>query len=269
MTPLACPGCGAAVKAPPNAAQYQCPYCQHTMQLEAPKPPPAAAPAQGQSPHVIVVHHNQSDYGSPVIYTGGGAWGTYWMIRMGIFVVVMICSAGGWGFRRWRGAHVASDIGDLGAGAGWDGTTPLSCGGNDQFDVTGITASFTAGTAISASGNCHVSCTNCSLKAPVAVEASGNGEVKLINGNITGTQSSLNATGNGNIYVLGNASVVGPFHQSGNGKVTGVTPPAAPPPVAAAAQPAAVAHPVAPPVVQHAPPPHMPPPTPAPTQRRR
>ncbi len=263
MNPLACPGCGAAVKAPPNTPQYQCPYCQHTIQLEAPKPPPAAA--QPQAPHVIVVHHNDS---SPIVYTGGSAFGTYWTIRLALFFVVMVLSAGGWGLRRWRHAMVDS-VGAL----GWDGTTPLTCGGNDQIDVSGVTASFSAGSAIIASGNCHVSCTNCTLKAPVAVEADGNGEVKLINGTITGTVTSLNATGNGNIDVLGNATVVGPYHQSANGRVTGVTPPAAATAAAVAATPAAVAHPVAPPPVAHAPPAppppaHMPPPTPAPTVRR-
>jgi hypothetical protein len=263
MTPLACPGCGAAVTAPPNATQYQCQYCKHTIQLEAPKP--AAPPPAAQAPAVIVVHHNHND-ASPVIYSGGSAWGTYWTIRLAIFVIVMICSAGGWGFRRWHGHGVAADL--SGASVGWDGTSPLSCGGNDEYDVSGVTASFTAGQAILASGNCHVTCRDCNLKAPVAVEASGNGNVQLINGVITGTTTSLNATGNGTINVLGNAKVNGPFHQSANGTVSGVTAPApaaTPPPVAAAVGQPAAAHPAVLPAVHT----HLPPPTPAPTVRRR
>jgi DNA-directed RNA polymerase subunit RPC12/RpoP len=255
MSPSNCPQCGAAIKAEPNATQYTCPYCQHSIQMQAPPPPPAAH-AAAAAPQVIVVHHNTS---SPVIYTGGGAWGTYWTIRLALFVVVMILSAAGYGVRRWRGRGLVTGP-NMGDGL-WDGTSPLTCGGNDSYDVTGINASFTAGSAIIASGNCNVTCRNCTLKAPVAVEADGNGDVKLIGGSVTGTQMACNATANGTIEVLGNATITGATHQSGNGKVTGVTQQAAAAaaPNAATTQ-AAAAHPAAPTVQPIHPPPHLPPP---------
>jgi hypothetical protein len=255
MTPSNCPQCGAAIKAEPSATQYTCPYCQHSIQLQAP-PPAAPAAATGGPPHVIVVHHNDS---SPVIYTGGSAWGTYWTIRLAVFVVVMILSAGGYGFRRWRGRGLVT--GPTSGDAFWDGTSPLTCGGNDSYDISGVNASFTAGSTIIASGNCNVTCRNCTLKAPVAVEADGNGDVKLIGGSVTGTQMALNATGNGTIEVLGNATITGTTHQSANGKVTGVAPQAAAaaPNAATTTQPVA-AHPGAAVVQPIHPPPHVPPP---------
>jgi hypothetical protein len=110
------------------------------------------------------------------------------------------------------------------ASIAWDGSTPLTCGGNDELEVEGVTATFAMGSAIVATGNCHVTCRSCALNAPVAVRADGNGQVTLVNGSVTGADASLAASGNGTINVTGNAQVVGPTRQSGNGTVNGVAP---------------------------------------------
>ena len=239
MTPDNCPKCGAAVKAEPNAASYTCPYCKHTLQLEVakPAPPPGYGPppagGYGPPPQVIVFHNNSSP--TPIVYSGGSGFGAYWTFRLIVAVVVISISGGGWLIRRFvRGSTGVGLAGDLG---GWDGTSPLMCGGNDQIDVSGINATFTSGSAILAGGNCHVTCRDCTLKAPVGVEAGGNAQVTIMNGSVPGTDAALSAGGNATINVLGNATVVGTTRKGGNASVTGVT----------AAQPAAVAppHPVA------------------------
>lgn len=255
MTPDNCPKCGAAVKAEPNAASYTCPYCKHTLQLEVARPAPAPA---AQAPQVIVFHHNSNP--TPIVYTGGSAFGAYWTFRLIVAAVIIMCSGGGWLVRRFvRGSTGVGLAGDLG---GWDGSSPLMCGGNEEIDVSGVTATFSSGSAILAGGNCHVTCRNCTLKAPVGVEAGGNAQVTLMSGTVTGTDAALSAGANATINVLGNATVVGTTRKSGiNATITGVTtaqPAAATPPhpavVAVAATPVTQAPGVKPAVAL--PPPH-------------
>jgi len=222
-----CPRCGAAAQIPPGVYSYECIYCKTPFQLAAPPAPEPEPP-----PRVIVVDHGAS-------YRSG--WSMYWMLRFGVAVIALVVTTGGWAWHRLRG-----DDDDI-----WDGTEPLACDGNDEFDVAGIKATFTAGAALIASGNCHVTCKDCALKAPIAVQASGNAQIILVNGSAEGTEASISASDNARVEVRGNASIIGSTKQVANAKIVGVAPPVATPPAAAAAAPAVSGH-----VTQHPTTPH-------------
>jgi hypothetical protein len=221
------------------------------VQMQA--PPPAPPPPPAGMPQVVIVRQ-------PVVYGGTSVWAGYW-VRLAIVFVIVFLSGGGFWFRHWRRSMMA-DMGSA-AGFGWDGRNPFMCTGNDQIDVSGINASFSAGSAVTVSGNCHMTCRDCTLRAPIAVEVDGNGQVTLVNGTITGTDTSLVASGNGSINVTGNAHVTGPYRQSANGKVLGVNLPPMHPGIVAAPPPAAPPPPhVLPPMHPGMVPPHPVPPPP-------
>ena len=227
---IPCPKCGASVQPPPGPSA-QCPSCRNYFpvngtQTQPPQPygqpppqqygqPPPQYPPQPDSqeaPRVIVVHH------------GLGGYSSYWMIRLGIVAVFVLMSGAGWVYHRITGSSATAGVGaGIGLDDDWDGKQPLTCDENDQVEVDGVKATFSAGAAIIASGNCHLTCKDCTLKAPFAVQASGNAKVVLVNGSAEGTDTSLSATENAIIDVRGNAKVIGPTKQSGNAKVSGVT----------------------------------------------
>lgn len=105
----------------------------------------------------------------------------------------------------------------------WDGKSPYSCSVNEDVKFENVKATFTQGTAISAGGNCHVECVNCTIKAPTAARADGNGRIKFTGGTIEGTTTSFDATSNGQIEATGNAKVIGQAKRSSNGKVIGAS----------------------------------------------
>ncbi len=236
MSTVDCSKCGAQQQ----STGGQCHYCGASL----PTPPPAYQPppppqnySAPQVPQIIVIRQSNPSYST------GSSFSWYWTMRLGVAGIFIFMSAGGWLWHKLTGQKAPAAIAALSDDDGddaWDGKTPLSCAGNDDIKVTGVKATFTAGSAITASGNCHVTCTDCTLKAPTAVEATGNGGVTLINGSAEGTEASLVASGNGEIDVKGNATIVGPTKHSANGRVSGV--PAAVASAATAAHPAASPH---------------------------
>jgi hypothetical protein len=209
---------------PQGVSTYLCTYCHHNFNV-------------GHGGPVVVVR--------PVTYTSG--WSLYWTIRLGIFALVALVSLGGWIYYKITGhknAAMAAMDDDDDDDDDWTGSKPLSCGGNDVVNVSGVKATFTSGIAIDASGNCKVTCKNCTLKAPTAVQAGGNAQITLVGGSVEG-DTSIVASGNGKVDVQG-ATVTGPTNKSANGTITGV----APPPAASSAHVAAAAAPAAP---SHAP----------------
>src|SRR4029079_17020452 len=110
------------------------------------------------------------------------------------------------------------------------------------------TAQFNAGTAITVGGNCHFTCTDCSIKAPTAIEAGGNGQGTIVNGTVIGTEVLVDASANSHVNISGNVTASGEVKKTNNAKVSAPKPAAsasaAPPPpspasATAAAKPAA------------------------------
>jgi hypothetical protein len=69
----------------------------------------------------------------------------------------------------------------------WNGKEPLVCSGNDRVVVDHVTAKFSKGTAIDASGNCWVVCKDCQLSAPTVIISRENASVHLDHGSADGT----------------------------------------------------------------------------------
>lgn len=155
--------------------------------------------------------------------------------------VVLFVSLGGgaFGFSRC-GKHSA-----LVSALVWSGDEPITCTGNDDIAVSGVEASFTSGTAISATGNCHFRCTDCNISAPTAIDASGNAQITIINGTIKGTAILADASGNAHVNISGNVTASGRVRENGNAKVSAPPPPPPPATATATAAPAPTARPSA------------------------
>ncbi len=141
----------------------------------------------------------------------GAARNLGWIIW--VVVIVMVTSGAGI-FRFLTGSS------SVFSALVWSGSEPLQCGGVDDITVSGVEASFSAGSAIVATGNCHVKCTDCNIGAPTAIEASGNAQVTIVNGSVRGGNYWGVATGTARIMALGNTTTTGKTQQSGNSAVT-------------------------------------------------
>jgi hypothetical protein len=220
MLVMNCPNCGMQAQVPQGVSSYLCTYCHRTFNVGS------------QGGPVVVVR--------PATYTSG--WSLYWTIRLGILAVAALVTLGGWIYYKVTGQKNAamSALDDDDDDDDWTGSKPLSCGGNDVYNLSGVKATFTSGIAIDASGNCKVTCKDCTLKAPTVVQSGGNAQITLVGGSVEG-DTSIVANGNGKVDVKG-TSVSGKIDKSGNGTINGVAPPpaassahvaAAPPPAAA------------------------------------
>lgn len=139
-------------------------------------------------------------------------WG--WIIG-GIILLVAVLFLGGLGlyvYMQSKGSHTAS------AGT-WDGKSPFTCAGDDNFTLSGVTASV-SGTAITARGNCHLALTGVSISAAVGIDATGNAHVTMNGGSITASTSSVVASGAAQVHCTG-TKVSGRSKASGAAKVTG------------------------------------------------
>jgi len=199
-----CPHCGMQAQIPEGISPYLCGYCRRSFKVGG-----------GGGPSLVI---------RPVGYSSG--YSMYWTIRLAAVAILALVSAGGWMYHRMTGKQIAGvtdldDDNDV-----WTGAKPLSCDGNDQLTFSGVTATFTAGPALSAGGNCQVTCTGCTLHAPFAVQANGNAKVVIVGGTLDG-EVAIAATANASVDVRGDTKVSGTISRSGNATVTGVAPPPA------------------------------------------
>ena len=266
MQPVVCSHCGA----PPAGAvtadakgMYTCSFCGK---------PSYIGPTASTAPNAPNIAHNWADQVGgpddddddddeyedeedeedeppqrppPAQVAAATARGISWIV----WLVVVVAVTGGAGFgvsRCTKGSTLLSSL-------VWDGKEPLECSGNDKIAVTGVTASFNAGPAILAGGNCQVRCEGCTITAPTAVDASGNAQVSIVNGSATGTTYLTQASGNARVTFSGDVKVSGKVKESRAGQVSAPTPsaaasapPAEPAKAAATASTPARAAPVAP-----------------------
>ncbi len=103
----------------------------------------------------------------------------------------------------------------------WMGTTPLFCGGNEDMTYEGLTVSLPGQTAITATGNCHLTLVDCNITASQGIVADGNSAIVLRRGSVTGTTGALTADGNAHIVVEG-TRVDGATSAARPGSITGV-----------------------------------------------
>jgi hypothetical protein len=103
----------------------------------------------------------------------------------------------------------------------WDGKSTLFCQGIDELELTGLTADLPDSVGIDASGNCHLTLTNCNIKARTAVTATGNAEVRVVGGKLEGEDAAFDGSGNSSLVVSGGAQIVGRTRTSANSQVRG------------------------------------------------
>ncbi len=215
-----CPHCGAPANVTPGVPTYECPFCKRSFNTMAAQAPPSATPPPGYPPsalppgypqpqapppHIVVIAPGGYDGPSSVRPSSGGFG---WMIPFGIVVVIALV-VGGLKFW-WTGTF------DAFGGWTWDGKEPLECAGNDEVTVKGVNVNL-PGTAIIASGNCHLKIVDSTIKADTVVEAGGNAEVTFQNGSVDG-KVATDASGNSRVRFNG-TKVTGEKKRSGNAKV--------------------------------------------------
>jgi hypothetical protein len=222
MTPIQCPNCGAPAQVHPGQTIATCAYCKQSFQVQPAMP--AASLPQPLPPGVILVQAGSQQVPLPPPRRSRGGCAAV----SGLLPLVIL---GAVGYFVWNGMRAGGLV-----AAGWTGAEPLVCGGNELVEATGATASYTSGAAIDASGNCHVKCTRCTIKAPVGVAAGGNAQVMLVDSQVEGAPQGIVAGGNASVRLLGNSTLQGATLRSGNAEVT--APPGAPtPPRSAPAAP--------------------------------
>ena len=250
LQPLSCPQCGAPVQIQPGQQMIQCPYCHRQFalpaQLSLPPPPPQQ---HSQGPTFIILHpgdhhdfdddddddddddHHHHHHVAAHAVASSMSWVIWVLVSVGISIV-----AGGGAFFAYFSKHssIASSL-------VWDGSGPFHCDGNDKVSVKEVNAQFNAGTAITVGGNCHFTCTDCTIKAPTIIEAGGNGVVTIINGSVIGTDVLVDASGNARVNISGNVTSSGEVKKSSNAKVSAPKPTVAAAPASTAPTTAAAA----------------------------
>ena len=158
----------------PGDTVYQCRFCNASLAVERPVPvadlPPPAPPFVDFEPapfHPPQVAHPRVSLPRSRSTNAGCVVGI-----VGIATVVGI------------GAIVAVTSGVF---SSWNGDKPLVCAGNDRVVVNNVTAKFSKGAAIDASGNCWVVCKDCKLSAPTVIRARENASVHLDHGSADGS----------------------------------------------------------------------------------
>ncbi|MCL2725386.1 MAG: hypothetical protein FWD69_13220 [Polyangiaceae bacterium] len=228
MQSIRCQHCGAPpASVDPSQSSFVCTYCNQTTTLQAPP---------SQAPSIYVVQAPSPP--DPIQYSVAHQVGAAVASRIIWVVVVLVVSIGAGAARHCARASYSlasgNSLGDV-----WDGSKPFKCGGNDDVSFRDVKSVLPGDTAIQASGNCHVHCTNCSIAAAGAIEASGNAEVTFVNGYVNGTIFLVNANGNARVTILGNVTAFGRVEKSGNARVSAperpspsvATPPATTPPL--------------------------------------
>ncbi|MCW5808497.1 MAG: hypothetical protein KIT31_39465 [Deltaproteobacteria bacterium] len=142
----------------------------------------------------------------------------FWYVGFGLIVLAVL---GGtfWYLRRTVDKAVSEPSASAKAAAKWDGKSQLTCS-NGDVTIEGVTAKLD-GTAIKASGDCHLKLVGVDVSAATAVDATGNAQVTVEGGSLAGTKLAVHAVGNAKVKLsktkvtgktqkLGSAEIVGP-----------------------------------------------------------
>jgi hypothetical protein len=141
-----------------------------------------------------------------------------WYLIAGVLVLAIV---GGVGFYLKRTVKKALNQPSASAAAAksWDGKKTLTCAGNDEVKVEGISAKLDA-FAVVASGNCKLTLVNVDLTAATGIEAEGNAVVTVQGGSITATAAAVRAVGNAQVHFTG-TKVSGKTEKLGAAVITG------------------------------------------------
>lgn len=218
VAPLACPNCGAPAQVQPGQTLVTCPYCQRSFELPAAAPPPQIVE------RVVVVEPAALSPATAGVAPRRRASGC------GLVAFVPLLGMAIAGYAVYHAVNPTAALpGAVSALVHpWDGSSPLVCGGDQRIEAHDVRAIFATGTAIDAGGDCHVTCTHCTLQAPVAISAGGDAQIVLVDSRVEGSTQAIVAGGDATVKVTGESSVTGAVVKGGDAQV--VVPPRAPAP---------------------------------------
>lgn len=102
----------------------------------------------------------------------------------------------------------------------WDGVAPFVCKGNQSPTISGITARFVEGTAITAEGNCKLTVIDSDIEAPTALHGKGNARITVQGGRLAGRDHAILADNNAQVAISG-AQIDGKTTKKAGGKIDG------------------------------------------------
>lgn len=200
-----CGNCGAPLDCGPNDRFVKCAYCDKsnkvasTRTLAAVTPPSWQQPAQWtEADRAATLRAIQQAAGTSAAVgaatrgVSGCLGGVISLVGLGVAIAAVVAV-----FMAQRGGAPSSVLGGLGL-ATWDGSAPLSCGGNDELHVSGVTANLPGQTAITADANCAVTIEDSTITAAVGIAATGNRAIRLRNVTLQTTAAGLLLEGNKN-----------------------------------------------------------------------
>jgi hypothetical protein len=146
---------------------------------------------------------------------------TWWAIGCGILFIVGVGVLGlaFYIYRETKSAMSATTTTKAATASTWDGKSAFTCGGNDSFTLTGVTATLST-TAITATGNCTLTLVGVDIKAPTALDASGNAKINVTGGSLNGSTYAVKASANAKVNLTG-TTVTGKTLASGAAKIIG------------------------------------------------
>ncbi|MBS0456022.1 MAG: hypothetical protein JSS44_01655 [Proteobacteria bacterium] len=103
----------------------------------------------------------------------------------------------------------------------WDGTSTLTCGGDQHMTISGRHIKMDSGPVFQVGGNCELTVEDSDIVAPSVVDAGGSAHVVLKGGNITAAQSAILSAGNAQVEIHG-TKITGSIDKGGHGRITGL-----------------------------------------------
>lgn len=137
-----------------------------------------------------------------------------------VIVGIVIIGLLGLAFYIFRTASGGGAPTGAGAAAKWDGKSPFSCGGNDNYKLSATVANLPSETAIKAGGNCKLELENVVINAKNGIEALSNAKVTVKGGSVNASDTAASALGNATITFSGTA-VQGKKQALGAAKISG------------------------------------------------
>jgi hypothetical protein len=136
---------------------------------------------------------------------------------MGAIISAAVVGGVVWYLKRTVKKAVAESTGQ--AKSAWDGKHTLTCGGSDNFTISGVTSKLD-GVAVTATGGCVLTLDNVSLTATTGIEAGGGAVITVKGGSITATADAVHAMGGAKVNLVG-TKVAGKLEHMGGAAITG------------------------------------------------
>ena len=186
-----CENCGAPLHVEPNTAFVTCRYCSHSNKVAGTRTLMAMTPADWQPPEEWDAEQRRAAKGAVV--------GVLASVVVVIALVVVGVGVGVVFFFNnspFGGSAIPTVPGISAAAPTWNGTTPFTCGGNDDVRIDGVVANLPNDVAITVRSNCRVEIVNSQIVSRVGIDAQGNRDVRVSGSLIQASETGIRLSGN-------------------------------------------------------------------------